>query len=745
MVALFIDLSVLSLPVLPQWPWLVAGLPMGLFLLSSKKRWLLGAGFISVVYFVAYADRAAQALLPAALFGSTVSLSGSVVDLPVNTPSYAGFVFKIDTPMVTASKTRLLRVHWYRPTANLSAGDYLQLDVVFKPPKASVNTGLGNYENRLFFRGIQATAVVSRVQSIENRCSWHLTDCYRSDIRRWLSRAITDTELLPMLLALTIGDSSQWVYKHRRILAQTGTQHLFVISGLHIGLVAWLCARLFHYIGLSYQPRLVAAFGCSFMFAALAGFSLSVQRALLMIGCYILLALCRRSAASYSGFSVALALVLVINPLAGGDQGFWFSFAAVAVLVLSQYGDVYWANKQKWFGLLVTFRVQACLFMGLAPLVLSLSGELPALSVMVNLVAIPWLSLLVVPLLLALVSARLATGNLEHPLITNGLGHLLQLSEWLIGILWWLLEFAAEISPVHALGSADLAGFGLAGLAIVMFIVPFRLSANWLLVLSVLPLANLSPIRPQPGELFLTVFDVGQGLSVYLQTRNKDYLYDTGSKSLSGSDRGQSVVLPSLRLLGVNKLDKMILSHADTDHVGGARSILQGMSVGAVLGAGFEGCNPAKEFEADGVEFRVFQVMNAHNDNNNSCLLLIRTAHFRVLITGDIEAPAELELVSQLHDSIDLMTVPHHGSGTSSSPALLNHFMPEQAIIASGYQNPFGHPAAPVIERYRARAIVVSNTATSGAVSFSASEKGVVLVAKALPLQQRFWQYQRWP
>lgn len=743
LVALLIEFSVLSLPVLPQWQWLLAAFPMGLFLLSSKKMWLLGAAVIVTIYCFAYVDRATQALMPAGLFGSTVGGFGVVLDLPVNSPNYAGFLFKLDAPVAADIQTRVLRVHWYRPTAHIEAGDYLRLNLLLTPIKASFNKGLSNYEDQLFFRGIQATAVVKEFHFVENRCSWYQIDCFRADIKRWLSEAVTNVDTRPLLLALAIGDSSQLTYRHRRILAETGTQHLFVVSGLHIGLFAWACTWLFHHIGFSYHYRLLAAFSCSFVFAALAGLSLSVQRALLMLGCYLVLALFRRSADSYTGFSIALALVLVFNPLAVGDRGFWFSFSAVAVLLLSQCGDVSWASKQKWIGLIVTFRTQGCIFVGLSPLILGLSGQLPLLSVIVNLVAIPWLTLLVVPLLLIVVSARLVTASLENQFIAAGLDNLLQLSEQLVGMLWWFLEFSAEMSPVYAFGKIELVASGTALLAIVLFILPLRLSANWLLLLSVLPLANHSPSRPQSGELYLGVFDVGQGLSVHLQTRSQDILYDTGSRSLSGSDKGQSVILPSLRLLGINKLDKMILSHSDSDHVGGVQSILQGIPVRAVIGAGFGGCTPAQVFEADGVKFRVFQVMTASSDNNNSCLLLIRGKHFTVLLTGDIEADAEYELVTQLRGSLDLITVPHHGSRSSSSPALLNHLMPDQAVIASGYQNPFGHPTARVLERYKVRSIAVLNTATSGAVSFKADAEGVVLVSEELPLQRRFWRYER--
>ncbi|MBT5203627.1 MAG: DNA internalization-related competence protein ComEC/Rec2 [Gammaproteobacteria bacterium] len=652
-------------------------------------------------------------------------------------------MFKLDAPGVANSQARMLRVHWYRPTAQIEAGDYLRLKLLLTPIKASFNKGLSNYEDQLFYRGIQGTAIVKDFHFVENQCSWHQIDCFRSDLKSWISETVTNASTRPLLVALAIGDSSQLTYRHRRILAATGTQHLFVVSGLHIGLFAWACTWLFHHMGFSYHYRLLGAFGCSFAFAALAGLSLSVQRALLMLACYLVLALFRRSAASYAGFSIALALVLVFNPLATGDRGFWFSFSAVAILLLSQFGEVGWASKQKWLGLIVRFRTQGCIFIGLAPLILGLSGQLPLLSVIVNLAAIPWLTLLVVPLLLMVVSARLIIGGLENEFITGGLDRLLQLSEQLAGMLWWFLEFSAEMSPAYAFGNIELLASGAALLAIVIFILPLRLSSNWLLLLSVLPLANFNPSRPPPGELSLSVFDVGQGLSIHLQTQSQDILYDTGSRSLSGSDKGQSVILPALRLLGVNKLDKMILSHSDNDHIGGAQSILKGISVRAVIGAGFGGCTPARLFEADNVKFRVFQVMKTNSDNNNSCLLLITGKHFTLLITGDIEADAEYELVTQQRRSLDLITVPHHGSRSSSSPALLNHLMPAQAVIASGYKNPFGHPDARVVERYKARSIVVLNTATSGALSFTAGVGGVVLVSQELPLQRRFWRYQR--
>jgi competence protein ComEC len=296
---------------------------------------------------------------------------------------------------------------------------------------------------------------------------------------------------------------------------------------------------------------------------------------------------------------------------------------------------------------------------------------------------------------------------------------------------------------MFAFGRVELVFSGLACLAIVLFILPLRLSAHWLLLLSVLPLANLSPPRPQSGDLYLRVLDVGQGLSIHLQTRNQDVLYDTGSRSQSGLDSGQTVILPALRLLGVNKLDRLVLSHMDSDHVGGVQTVLRELPVLAITGAGYGGCTPPVQFDADGVYFKVFQVMQTDNDNNSSCLLRITGAGFDILLTGDIEKSAEHELIERSRAGVDLMTVPHHGSQSSSSPALLNHFMPRQAIIASGYQNAFGHPSDSVVQRYLSRHIELVNTATSGSAVYRASTDGVVLVAEALPLQKKFWQYPR--
>ena len=740
---LLINFSILSLPVLPEWTLLIAGLPLGMFLLSSKKLWLLGVILVATVYFLESMDQAVQALIPAGLIGSTSWSSGRVQGLPSNTPAYAGFVFKLDEQMPGAPKTRLLKVHWYQPGLKISTGDRFELHLQFQPVKAKINDGLGNHEDQLFFRGIQAVGIVRDFRFIENQCFWYQFDCHRAAIQTWITAVVADSNVLPLLLALAIGDSSQLTYQHRRILSATGTHHLFVVSGLHIGLFAWTCNRLFHYAGLVLHYRLLAAFACSLLFGALAGMGLSVQRALVMVGCYMLLLIFRRSADSHTGFSIALVMVLVLNPLATGDRGFWFSFCAVAILLLSQYGDVGWTGDKKLAGLMFTLKTQVCIFIGLAPLVLGVSGNLPMISALVNLVAIPWLSLVVVPPLLMAVSVRVLAVISEHQWITDVADFLLQLGEAGAEILWFFLEISADTVPAFAFGRIELVISGLAWLAIVLFILPLRLSAHWLLLLSVLPLANLSPHRPASGDLYLRVFDVGQGLSIHLQTKSQDLLYDTGSRSPSGMDSGQTVIVPALRLLGVSKLDRLILSHRDSDHVGGAQTVLRELRVLAVIGADYGDCTPSIQFYADGVYFKVFQVMQTDNDNNSSCLLRIKGNNFDILLTGDIELSAEYELIQRSIGRVDLITVPHHGSRSSSSPALLNHLMPRQAIIASGYQNAFGHPSAIVVKRYQARNIDLLNTATSGSAVYRASVDGVVLVAEALPLQTRFWQYPR--
>jgi competence protein ComEC len=268
-----------------------------------------------------------------------------------------------------------------------------------------------------------------------------------------------------------------------------------------------------------------------------------------------------------------------------------------------------------------------------------------------------------------------------------------------------------------------------------------------------LPMFLVAPSGPRPGELWLDVLDVGQGHAAVVRTAGHTLLFDTGPRFTGESDSGSRVIVPFLRGSGVGALDGVVVSHDDTDHSGGLLSVLQALPVAWVatslpldepalaLAPAVRRCARGQRWEWDGVRFSV-QLPDADSygtaglrDNDRSCVLHIAAAGGAVLLTADIEREAESTLLAQLPADLraDVLVVPHHGSATSSSDALIARLRPREAIVPVGYRNRFGHPAPEVLSRYDRIGARVWRTDRDGAVQ--------VRITRALTVQT--WREQR--
>ncbi|WP_324591148.1 ComEC/Rec2 family competence protein [Accumulibacter sp.] len=241
---------------------------------------------------------------------------------------------------------------------------------------------------------------------------------------------------------------------------------------------------------------------------------------------------------------------------------------------------------------------------------------------------------------------------------------------------------------------------------------PRGFPARWLALCLLLPAIFTPAERPEPGAAWVDVLDVGQGLAVVVRTARHALLYDTGPLYSAESDAGQRIVVPYLRATGIERIDTLLVTHRDKDHSGGLVAVQEAVpiartlsSVGEITG---ERCVAGQGWTWDGVRFSILHPSTSDYErpnaktNNMSCVLRIESADYSVLLTSDIEARDEQALLARSAAQLrsDVLLVPHHGSGTSSTPDFVAAVGAREAIIPVGYRNRFQHPRPQVLERY---------------------------------------------
>ncbi len=526
----------------------------------------------------------------------------------------------------------------------------------------------------------------------------------RQSIRDRLHEWGDDYPATGIIAALVTGDRDAIGPRQWQLFAATGTNHLFVISGLHIGLIS-LCAymlllnlcRLVPSMGMYIPLQKIAWSGAllaAICYALLAGFTLPTQRAAVMCGVFILALLLNRHLSVSLRYLLALALALTLNPLAVMNMGFWFSFLAVGALLLV-YQDGSASRVKRWL------KPQLAVFLLLVPALIYFTGQFSPWAPLVNLVAIPLVGLVIVPLCLITVAGLFLWADLGEVLLTA--------TDFLIihslEVLGWVADHGGAVSITT--GSSPWPPL-FAGLAALLWLLPMTARLRLLSIPLCLPL--LLPRHtpgPEPGQFHGHILDVGQGLAVVIQTHKHTLLYDTGAWYHEEFDLGEAVVVPVLRSLGSKLLDGVVISHWDNDHAGGLESVLASFPVARRYAPdtelpGWQHCG-ARSWQWDGVEFQFLRGNQPGEGNNSSCVLRISTESYSLLLPGDIERAVERQLAVNHPETLhsDVMLAPHHGSNTSSSWPFIKKVDPQWVIYSAGFGNAFGHPATVVQERFK--------------------------------------------
>lgn len=701
--------------------------------------------------------------LPVDLDKTDYRVQGRVTGLPAGDDRRVRFDLAVEAVAALganreAPPLKHLQLSWYGQVTVLP-GERWQLDVRLRHPRGLANPGGFDYAAWLLEQGVSATGYVR--PAVHNRRlaerGGASVDRLRFTLRERIRQLPLSADARGFLAALTLGEQRDLSTAAWQQLKTTGTLHLMVVSGQHIALVAGFgmivgmgLGRLLVMAGMRFPARysgvlLAAAFAA--FYAALSGSSISTERALIMLGVLLVALWLRRRVTATSGLLWALAAVSALDPVAVLAAGFWLSFGAVAALLW--YFSPRLSGRSWWQFL----PAQGVVFFALAGWLALFQGQIPLLSPLANLVAVPWISLLVVPLCLAGVLLSPVDDRLAQAcwwLAGRQLEWFEQLIAWFAGISeQWLWQ--PRIAQPALVAAALLAGGFL-------LLSPrgLGLRTAGALVVAALVLAR-DQARP---PLAVTVLDVGQGLATVVETRDAVLVYDAGPAFSTRFDAGSGIVAPYLRHRGWPALDVLLVSHNDGDHSGGVpgllnhyqprrllagqREALPANAPGGVLQrSAVERCVGGDHWRWGEVDFLILHPPRDFrgSDNNHSCVLLVSFHDMRVMLTGDTETESEAALhgADALPTAVNLLVAPHHGSNTSSGRAFVEAVAPAHVVYSAGYRHHFGHPHPAVVARYRTVGARQWNTAERGALRFVWSERGELAVSAERDRVRHYW------
>ncbi len=706
--------------------------------------------------------------LPAAEEGVDIAISGVVASLPQVTPNGSRFVFDVDSvesPGDVVPGT--ISLAWYVERGkggaedvappSLTAGDRWRLTVRLKRPRGLANPHGFELEPWALERGIRATGYVrsrASAQRIEPRAEgWPYTlHRWRGEIRDAMTARLGDERFRGVLVALAIGDQDSIAQDDWEVFWRTGVGHLMSISGLHITMLAALAGSIAFLawvrvpaLALRVPARKAAVImgvATALAYSLMTGYAVPAQRTFVMLAVVAGCVLSDRHGSSSRVLALAAFAVTMLDPWAVLSAGFWLSFGAVASIF---YAVALRAGRPgKIHAALVE---QLAVTLAMMPMMIALFQQVSLVSPIANAFAIPVLSLVVVPLTL---------GGAFLPL-----PFLLDAAHWVMEATMVPLEWLAS-SPLASLETHEPAAWtvvaALAGCAWILAPrgVPLRSAgALW-----IAPMFAVTPPSPAPGEAWLDVLEVGNGLAIVVRTSGHALVYDTGPSWSVDSDSGNRIVVPFLRGEGV-ALDGVIVTHADDDHSGGAYSIAHARPsawlVTSVPDEDLRGafstsrrCEAGDRWRWDGVTFEmlhpsaaIYTETGKRKENDRGCVLRVSTSAASILLTADVEARGESEMLARnpaaLHASV--IVVPHHGSKTSSTPPFIDAVGPRIAIASVGYRNRFHHPAEAIVARYVSRGIEFHRTDHEGAIHIVLPEDAAkaITVEGYARISRRYW------
>ena len=739
-------------------------------------------------------------------------ISAPLVEGSSNTPPDS----TLNSPPNTPPASLRLLLSWYghddSSNISLAPGQKWQFTVRVRRPYSFMNPGGFDYESWMLQQGIQASGYIRGeallIAPSQNNWDWKSNwdwkglnvrlalNKKRHIIKGQIKNAGLSPEATAIITALMIGDRSFMQKEHYKVFRLGGISHLLAISGLHLTLVGggvflllllllkycFVSSSMFPFLTIPaiFSPLRLAAiltFIFIWFYALWTGFALPVQRATIMLSVLLISLVLSRFYRPALIYFIAMALVLLINPLAGVTSGFYLSFAAAAMVVVavkyflpaikphifsvSNSGGFKEGSIKKFRAKVATFFfdltvIQLIFVCGFIPVTLFFFYEFSLIGVAINLVAIPLTSFILMPwVLLNNILLFLFPAIANYSLTALG---------WVIDVLYDGLLFLTQLPHISlALPQPTALAMILAILAIVILIFGIRPYSYFLSATLFLPLLFPAPVNIPHGQLRVTFLDVGQGLAVHLQTSSKHLLYDTGASYASGSDLGSLVIVPYFLHSGYKRIDAIMVSHLDNDHSGGLPGILESVQADKLFmnfnhpkipAASISKqtqkmpCIGGTNWQWDGVLFEIIhptvslEQLTKNKPNDNSCVLLVTTGKNKLLLAGDITSQVEKSLATRFPNmKVSLLQAPHHGSTTSSSFKWLKQINPEFVVFTSGYRNPYNHPHPVIKNRYARLGALDWTTWESGAISFSMSNQTTAHIASYRQQKRRYWHW----
>nr|WP_324258768.1 DNA internalization-related competence protein ComEC/Rec2 [Cellvibrio fontiphilus] len=797
---LVFSLGVIAFSFSPQlfslW-WISLLVPVFLSALVWPRLWFALAFGLGLAWGLIAGHDLVDQQLPEVLVGQDLQVTGYISGLPERDSRRLRFDFRpvsiVDArgkSLARADMPDKLQLSWYLPSGYggfadkkaapsvlppLVIGEYWQLRVRLKRPRGFVNPAGFDYQAWLLRQGIGATGYVlaggDNHALATPRQIFHWQDWInqqRQKLQEWVL-ANTGSSERGILVALLIGESSLVEKAQWQRMQQTGTSHLIAISGLHVGFLAIFgfyvglllgkCIQLVWHACPAQVFAWLGALVCAGFYSALAGFNIPTMRTFIMLGLFYAACLARRHIGISDIFCWSLALIVLLDPLAAYDMGFWLSFGAVALLLVYFSGRLMpKASLQPWAGFSVKdaiwgfVRSQWVMFIGLILPLSLLVSTVSLVAPIANALAIPLITFLVVPLLL--VGAALGDSWLfaSKSLLSMAAGAM----EYLAQVLDFLLAQAGSWASPLVVFSPWL--LPLLALSIAVMLLPRGLLPRQFAWLGLVLVAGLNffVLPPKTDDLTITFLDVGQGTAIVVQVGSRTLVYDTGPQYTRSFDAGSAIVAPYLQVQGISAIDVLVISHRDMDHAGGVNGLLDKISVEALYEGEFgresnfsadvpqaRNCHETPPWDWQGVGFRFLtaSVYLRHKSNNQSCVLLISYGNQHILLPGDIETSVEHQLLytGQVPSQVALVAAAHHGSRSSSGELWVAHTKPRYVVYSAAYRSQHGHPHPQIRARYEAAGSTAFNTAEQGALRFRWRGQQLHAVESQRETARRYW------